>query len=248
MAGSVRTYDPTGVLKPVAANVWIIDGGAIEFGPPVFKLPFTTRTTIVRLPGGRLFVHSPTALTRDLIDAISRIGTVFWIVAPNRIHYWWLPDWKEAYHYAEVFLAPKVRERAGKRIDFPVTVIDGTGDYPWSERIDTFAAVGDYMTELVFFERMTRTLILTDLIENFEEKRYRPGWVRWLLRHSGVTDPDGKMPPDMRLTFRRHRKELRALVERLIALEPERIVIAHGRWYERNGTEELRRAFRWVLS
>ena len=247
MAGSVQTYDPTGVLKPVTANVWIVDGGAIEFGLPFLKLPFTTRTTIVRLPGGRLFVHSPTALTRDLVDAISEIGTVFWIIAPNRLHYWWLPEWRKAYPYAEVFVAPKVKERAGKRIDFPVSVVEGAGEYPWSERIDTFAAVGDYMTELVFFDRMTQTLILTDLIENFEERRYKPGWVRWLLRRSGVTDPEGKMPPDLRLTFRRRRKDLRVLVEKLIALDPQRIIIAHGRWYERDGAAELRRAFSWLL-
>lgn len=28
---------------------------------------------------------------------------------------------------------------------------------------------------------------------------------------------------------------------------PERIILAHGRWYRRDGTAELRRAFRWLL-
>jgi hypothetical protein len=49
------------------------------------------------------------------------------------------------------------------------------------------------------------------------------------------------------LTFWRHRNALRAAVERMIAWQPERIIIAHGRWYEGNYEAELRRAFRWVL-
>jgi hypothetical protein len=30
--------------------------------------------------------------------------------------------------------------------------------------------------------------------------------------------------------------------------DPERIIIAHGRWYDRDGGAELRRAFRWILN
>jgi hypothetical protein len=34
----------------------------------------------------------------------------------------------------------------------------------------------------------------------------------------------------------------------MLAWKPEKAVIAHGRWYDRNGTEELRRSFRWLGS
>jgi hypothetical protein len=53
------------------------------------------------------------------------------------------------------------------------------------------------------------------------------------------------MPRDMRLTY--DRKRLREAVERMIAWAPERVIIAHGRWYGENGTAELRRAFRRLL-
>lgn len=32
----------------------------------------------------------------------------------------------------------------------------------------------------------------------------------------------------------------------MIVWAPERIIIAHGRRYEKDGVKELRRAFRWV--
>jgi hypothetical protein len=64
----------------------------------------------------------------------------------------------------------------------------------------------------------------------------------------GVTPPHGGMPRDMRLSFTwRHKRELRAAVETMLAWSPERIVIAHGRWHPTNGTEELRQAFAWLL-
>jgi hypothetical protein len=33
----------------------------------------------------------------------------------------------------------------------------------------------------------------------------------------------------------------------MIGWAPERIILAHGRWYPRDGVAELERAFRWVL-
>ena len=43
------------------------------------------------------------------------------------------------------------------------------------------------------------------------------------------------------------RDAARASVERMIAWGPERVILAHGRWYPENGVAELRRAFRWLL-
>jgi hypothetical protein len=44
------------------------------------------------------------------------------------------------------------------------------------------------------------------------------------------------------------KKEARSSFERMVAWKPERVIMAHGRWYQRDGTGELRRAFRWVGS
>jgi hypothetical protein len=102
------------------------------------------------------------------------------------------------------------------------------------------------MTEYVFFDYASRTLVLTDLIENFEPERLGFA-IRLLTRIGGVQHPHGSMPRDMRLTYSRHRDELRAAVQTMIGWQPERIIIAHGRWYPKNGTAELQRAFRWLL-
>ena len=80
-----------------------------------------------------------------------------------------------------------------------------------------------------------------------EPSRVRSWAYRLLLRLGGVSDPDGAMPRDMRLAFRRHRPQLKRGIEQMIAWDPERIILSHGRWYDRDGAAELRRAFRWLL-
>ncbi len=57
------------------------------------------------------------------------------------------------------------------------------------------------------------------------------------------------MPRDLRATFAKQKKPaFRAAIETMIAWKPERIILAHGRWYDRDGANELRRAFRWLLA
>ncbi len=241
------TYPPLNTLKRVADDVWIVDGPALRFGPRFLRMPFPTRMSVVRLAGGALFVHSPTPLTRALATAIDEIGRPRWIVGPNRIHYWWIPEWRAAYRDAEVYLAPRIREQARGRVDFPAHMLDAAGGYPWDAEMATLPVEGGYMTEFVFFHIRSRTLILADLIENFEREKLPARWMRWLTRLGGVQHPGGGMPADLRVTFLRHRAELRRAVETMLSWHPERIVLAHGRWYRCNAQAELRRAFRGVL-
>jgi hypothetical protein len=224
------TYPPLNTLKPVAKNVWIVDGPSVRFGLALLKFPFSTRMTIIRV-GGQLFVHSPTTLTEPLRMQVDAIGAPAWIVGPNRIHYSWLAEWASAYPDATLYLAPRIQEQAGKRFVLELA---------------TLPIAGGYMTEVEFFHYATRTLILTDLIENFEPQKLGSLALRFLARAGGVSDPHGGMPRDLRLTFVKHRAPLRAAVQKMLSWKPERIILAHGRWYEKHGEAELRRAFSWV--
>jgi hypothetical protein len=116
----------------------------------------------------------------------------------------------------------------------------------WSDQIDQRLADSGYHREVVFFHRASRTLILTDLIENFEAE-YMPWWAVPLLKFGRVCHPDGRMPRDMAASFWRKANHLKDLVETMMAWAPERVILAHGRWYDRDGTAELKRAFRDVI-
>ncbi len=246
MAHEHPTYEPINTLKSVAENVWIVDGPIIRFGIPWPKMPFPTRMTIIRLADGGLFIHSPTPAEPELLKEVRKLGAPRYLIGPNRIHYWWVPDWHAVWPEAEVWLAPRIREQAGDRITMPSHDLDRDGGYPWDEEIATLAISGKYMTEVVFFHRSSRTLVLTDLIENFEPAKL--GWfMRVMTRLGGVLAPDGQMPRDMRLTYRANLVGLKRAVETMIGWNPARVIIAHGAWFRENGAAELNRAFRWVL-
>lgn len=241
------TYEPINHPRQVAHEVWVVDGPAIRFGIlPWLKVPFPTRMTILRLADG-LFIHSPTELTAELRVLVEALGEPRWLIGPNRLHYWWLPQWKAAWPQAEAWLAPGIVEQAKGRIAFNYHPLAGENGYPWDLEVATLPVAGGFMTEFAFFHRSSRTLILTDLIENFEPQRLTPFWIRWLARLGGVVDPQGSMPRDLRLTFRKQRPQLKEAVERLIGWQPERVILAHGRWYAHNGAAELSRAFGWLL-
>jgi hypothetical protein len=243
-----QTYPPLNTLKPVADDVWIVDGPPIEFGPWPFRVPFATRMTVIRI-GRNLFIHSPTPLTDGLKAEIAAIGAPAWLIGPNRLHYWWIPEWCAAYPDAMVYLAPRIADQAKGRLDGILQngrSLDDRSGHPWDDVIDTLPVHGSYMSEIVFFHRSSRTLVLTDMVENFEPQKLGP-LARVLTWLGGAQHPEGSMPRDMRLSYRVKFAELRAALEIMIGWNPVRIILAHGKWYERDGANELRRAFRWLM-
>src|SRR5690606_13927614 len=135
---------------------------------------------------------------------------------------------------AEIWLAPRVREQAGDWINFCAAELTDECGYPWDDEIRTLPITGDFMTEVEFFHQASRSLVLTDFIENFEPQKLSWPW-RWLARMGGAVHPDGGMPRDMRSTFSNQRPQLKAAIQRMVAWQPERIILAYGRCYERNG-------------
>lgn len=242
----LKPYTPIGTLKPVADGVWIIDGPEIGMRYFGLRVPFTTRATVVRLPDGALWIHSPVDVNQSLADALQAIGPVVHLVAPNTLHWTWIAVWKARWPEACVH-APQQLLRQRKFDPVGVeALVDNAPPDAWQGVFEQRVVLGSLLTEVVFFHRPTRTLVLTDLIENFEPERVCQPW-RWLMQRFGAADPDGKAPLDMQLSFVRHRRGLREAVQQMIDWEPERVLLSHGRWYPRDGVAELRRAFRWVL-
>ena len=100
------------------------------------------------------------------------------------------------------------------------------------------------MEEVVFFHRLSKTLILADLIENFPPGHFT-GLQKVIARLAGILSPDGKAPVDWRLTFW-NRARARQCFSRMRAWTPEKIIVAHGGCYQKNAGEELERAFQWL--
>jgi hypothetical protein len=243
--GCLRPYEPINQLKPVGENLWIADGAEVRMRYAGRRFPFTTRMTIVRLPDGKLWVHSPIEPAPSLCRAVDDLGAVAFLISPNRLQTTWLSAWQ--HRWPEAVTAGVAAERAwdGTRLDAPIDLSAAVA-FPWSDVIAQVFVPGAVFSETVFFHLISRTLIVTDLIENFELERVECLWLRLLLRLTGPLHPHGTAPPDMRFSFRRHKAELRAAVAQMRAWAPERIILAHGKWYCVNGEAEVERAFQWI--
>ena len=174
-------YEPVNTLKPVADNVWIVDGPEIRMTYPwlpMFSVPFPTRMTIVRLATAVCGCIRRHRCQRPWRRPSTRSGKVAFLVAPNLLHFWWIADWKARYPQARAYAAPGAREHAQKR--FTGFDADLTDEPPpeWQDEFAQIQVAGGFMTEVVFFHRPSRTLILTDLIENFEPDRFSKRWLR----------------------------------------------------------------------
>jgi hypothetical protein len=246
----VELYEPINTLKPVGEDLWAVDGPHVKLAFPGGSVPVPTRMVVVRLASGGLFLWSPTEPDEGLRKEIDALGPVRHLVSPNKLHYVHVCAWKRAYPEATTWASPGVRERAASRraeVCFERNLSDGPEE-AWRGDLDQLIFRGSrFMEEVVFFHRKTRTLILADYIENFEADKVG-FFYAWMVRLGGVVDPDGKAPPEVRLTFLGRKKEGRASLEKMIAWRPEKVIMAHGRPYERDGTAELRRAFRWLGS
>lgn len=239
-------YAPLNVPKIFGPGIWIVDGPEIRMQYAVSSIPFPTRMVIVRLADGRLWVHSPIRPDAALFDAVDALGKVAWLVAPNSIHYWYVADWQQRYPDAQTAAVPGLAEKAKR--DFPIDAVlaDGAMALP-SDAFDAVLVPGTAVTEAVYFHRPSRTVILTDLIENFEPARVRSPFYRWLIRLSGASHPHGKAPIDLRMTFWPKRRQVRAAVAQILRWDCERVVMAHGLPYASGGAAELKRAFRWAI-
>jgi hypothetical protein len=240
------TYPPLHTPKPIADGVWIVDSGP-QAVMGLLQLP--VRMTVIRLPSGDLWLHSPTRLTPGLKSALDALGPVRHLVAPNIAHWTHLKAWQEACPDATTSAAPELRDRApvkkeGLRLDRD---LHGPAPPDWAGTLDQIVIPGaGGFREVAFLHIPTRTLLLTDLIVNLEAEKL-PLATRLFATANGMLAPDGKAPAYLRLMLRMRGVEARDAVSRVIAWAPERVVIAHGRWFERDGAAAVRRGFRWLM-
>lgn len=197
-------YEPLYTLKEVDQNIWIVDGDLIQMDMKIFKLPFQTRMTVIKLNDGKLWIHSPIAPNEELFTELDALGRVAYLVSPNKIHYAYIADWKKRYPHAQAWSSPGVEERAKSqnvKVVFDIDLTDKAPDL-WSDEIDQLIFKGSsVIEEVVFFHKSTKTLIVTDLIENFEPEKIASPIRRRFYRLARVTAPDGQTPIDYRMTF-----------------------------------------------
>lgn len=238
-------YPPLDTPKPVADGLWVVDSGPQK----VLGLALPIRMTVLRLGDGTLWLHSPVRHTPALQKALCALGPVRHLVAPGTAHWAHLSPWRKAVPAAIVWTAPGVLDRArGQGVDFGPRprVLEASPPPSWEAEMEHEVLAGPGFTEVAFFHRPSRSLILTDTVQALEKPRLGLA-TRLVAGLVGSATEGGTTPAHLRLVLGRRRAENRDAAARLLAMRPERVIFAHGAWFESDGTARLRQALGWLV-
>jgi hypothetical protein len=222
------------MLTPFADEVWVEVRGARFFG-----VECGTRMTVVRMAGGGLFVHSPVALDDATRRAVDGLGEVWAVVAPSIFHHLHVGDWMRAYPGAVFGACPGLE---WKRPDLSFSCV--IADEPhgaWAGDLEQVYFSARRENEVVFFHPRSRTMICADALLNLS--RHPSLRTRILARLTGNLAPGFGWPERLMI---RDRVVARRQVERILAWDIDRIVLAHGTLVDRDGREVVRRAYAWL--
>ncbi len=206
-------------------------------------LPFTTRMTVIKLESGGIWIHSPVLPTEDRCTFIDQLGPVRFLIAPNKIHSLGIAPWRALYPSAEVWASPEFSKR---HTDIPVDALLTNGDdIHWSEEIDHCVVNGHaVLDEVVFLHKISRTLIVTDLIQKHETAGTPWIW-RYIQRLAGISGKNGGVPLDIKLSIR-NKEAMRQSIDTILGWDFDNLIISHGTCLEGGAKEEVNRAFDWL--
>lgn len=230
------------MFEQVADSLWVADGGNVNF----YGLPYPTRSVIIRLSDGGLWVWSPIKLTPELHQRVAALGVVQHLVSPNKLHHLFLQDWTRAFPHALLW-GPHSTMRKRRDLHFD-GVLDDEPPAAWAGEIDQAWFRGSFaMDEVVFCHRPTRTAIVADLIQTFSQRYLRDHWGIWrfLAQLDGLTQNQACAPLEWRLSFL-DRSPARCARAKVLGWDCQRVIVAHGEWLRADVGAQLEKSFRWL--
>lgn len=224
-------------LRALADDIWVADHPLRFCGCEI-----GSRMTVVRLTGGRLFLHSPVRHSAELQREVEALGPPAFIVAPNRMHHLAVGDWCHAFPAAQLYVAPGLDEKRPDLVG--ARVLEDDAPEEWREEIDQIAVAGfPIANEVDFFHRASGTLILTDIAFNFGDDS--PPLTRTMFRFIGRLNQLAPSAAEKLLI--RDRPAFAADLRRILEWPFDRVVVTHGDVVETGGREQLIDGYRWLL-
>lgn len=216
-------------MERIDADIWVQRAKHRFVG-----LAVGTRMTIVKLGDG-LFVHSPTPLEpiRAEVDAL---GEVRHIVCPNLWHHVFAGEWAKAYPEAKLY-GPKALHAKRRDLAFA-----GTLDRDWGDELETIPIEGTLLKETVFVHPKSRTLVTSDLAENFPTMD--DFITRQYLKLNGTLGRVG-WPRVLQFAYR-DKAKAKACIERVLEHDFDRLILGHGEIIETGAKDAIRQTFTFL--
>jgi len=244
-AGARRTekeYAPL-VAVPSVFEVVVPDSIWVSERPVWFGgVRLRSMTTVVRLAGDALWVHSPRAPTDDVCSALDALGEVRWIVVPNKFHHVGTPATAARYPKAVV-----VGKKSAEARNPQVHVTLGTDDAAYVGATPELVSIElggvPFLDETVFFHAATGSLIAADLLMSACSRDH---WTwRWAARIWGRYEKP-RTPPDVRWNTRANAAVAESMAQ-LSELPLQRILVAHADPITEDPVRQLAEAWSFAI-
>lgn len=222
-------------LEPIDTHLWHATHAFTANG-----LPITSRMTVVRLSGHQLFVHSPIPMPPGsaLHQQLQALGTVAFIVAPNKMHHLFLAPCAAAFPDAVVY-GPQGLERKRPELAARLQALPAGEVAQWQPDLEHWAFEGiPAGSESVWFHRPSATLIVTDLLQ------WMAGDLPWPTRaYATLTGVRRQLavPLTVRALVRDRAAAARS-AEHVLRWPFTRVVMAHNRVLDRNAHAQAAQA------
>jgi hypothetical protein len=217
-------------MKQLADNLWV------KVYPLALMGTLLGRTvTIIRVSSGKLVLHSMAPFSANDVEQIRACGEPSWLVEAMMLHDTYARQGRDQFPGLP-FLAPKGFNQIVKFATQPLLPAPAE----WSGEIEIFPLAGvPRLQEHVFLHIPSRTLIVADLVFNFN--REETGWDYFFHHYLAGMKRYPSLSRIFRLCIHDH-SAFRDSLAPILAADFDRIIVGHGRTVERDGKALLRRA------
>lgn len=220
----------SGQLNPIAENMWELTYPLSLIGAQLGR-----RVTILRLQSGKLLIHSTGPFTAADVRAIKTLGAPAWLADVTLNHDTFSDLGRAAFPEIPYGLPDDFIHVDGERFSLNHPPAE------WRDEIQVIEIAGmPRVREYAFYHRPSRTLIVADLVFNFEQCST---WTRQFFRWAGGI----KEYPGMSRLFASLISDKPAFtrsLQQIFQCEFDRLIVAHGAIIQTNAKQRLANALK----
>lgn len=227
---ALQAYEP---LRPLAKNLYVMDGDWKD-------TKFRRRMTVMTLRSGEVVIHNAIRLHEKDYQTLERLGPIAYIVVPNTFHSSEAHFYKTRFPSAKLLVSPGALTSMKKR-----TVVDGVLPSDWPPGLKSEIECIEFsgtriLNEVLFFQKDSRTLVVTDLVFNMRIET--KGAEKLLFKLNKI---DHRFGPSriFRLVFVNDKKAVEQSLRKVLAWDFDRVIMNHGEILETGGREALIEGF-----
>ena len=216
-------------MQQIADNLWLL-----RYPLSILGTEHGRNVTAIRLPSGKLIIHSMAPFPAADVAALRTLGEPAWLLESMLLHDTYAKEGHELFPTLP-FLGPPGFSEVVKFPTQPLLPAPAE----WQGVVDVFPIEGAPMLkEHAVLHRPSRTLIVADLVFNFPANE--SGWNRFFHRHIAGF----KRYPGMSRVFKlciKDRSSFSASMEHILSQDFDRLIVGHGDVVETNAKVLLRR-------